>query len=98
MDPDIKQLLEENLKISKENQELIKKVYSIERWALITKFLYWFIIIAVAIGALYFIKPYLGGILNIYSGGVSDINTIKDISDTLNTSSWQDLIKEVNSQ
>jgi len=98
MDPELKQLLEENLRLSKENNVLLLKIRNIQRWAQITKILYWFVIIAAAVGALYFIKPYLGGILNIYSGGVSDINSIQSIGGTLNSSTWQDLIKEANGQ
>jgi hypothetical protein len=97
-DSDIKKLLEENLKLSKENNELLKKVRAFQRWSQITKVLYWFVIILVAAGAFYFIQPYLGGILNLYSGGVSDIGSVKNIKDTLtnSTQSWQDLIKDVN--
>lgn len=98
MDSEIKELLQANLKLSQENNELLKKVRNVQRWALITKILYWFVIIGVAVGALYFIKPYLGGILNIYSGGVSDINSIEGVKNALNgsTKDWRDLIKEVN--
>ena len=60
MDPELKQLLEENLRLSKENNVLLLKIRNIQRWAQITKILYWFVIIAAAVGALYFIKPYLG--------------------------------------
>jgi hypothetical protein len=98
MDPELKQLLEENLRLSKENNVLLLKIRNIQRWAQITKILYWFVIIAAGVGALYFIKPYLGGILNIYSGGVSDINSIQGIGGSLNSSTWQDLIKEANGQ
>lgn len=98
MDQDIKQLLEENLKISKENNELIKKVRQYQRWSQITKVLYWFVIIGIAFGSFYFIKPYLGGLLNVYSGGVSNVNSVKGIKNALNnsTQNWQDLIKDVN--
>jgi uncharacterized protein involved in cysteine biosynthesis len=96
MDPLLKQLLEENLKLSKENNVLLLKIRNVQRWAQITKILYWFVIIGVAIGAFYFIQPYLGGVLNIYSGGVSDISSIKDIGNTLNSKNWQNLIKDVN--
>lgn len=98
MDSEVKKILEENLKLSKENNELLKKVRGFQRWSQITKILYWFIIIGVAIGSFYFIKPYLGGLVNLYSGGVSDVNSVKDIGNALHnsTQNWQDLIRSVN--
>ncbi|MDD3662597.1 MAG: hypothetical protein PHT84_01895 [Candidatus Pacebacteria bacterium] len=83
MEPEIKSLLEENLKLAKENNELLKKVREFQRWSRITKVLYWFIIIGIALGAFYFIQPYFDGILNIYSGGVSDIDMMKNLSKDL---------------
>jgi len=83
MESEIKGLLEENLKLSKENNELLKKVREFQRWSRITKVLYWFIIIGIALGAFYFIQPYFDGILNIYSGGVSDMDVMKNLSKDL---------------
>lgn len=98
MDPEIKELLQANLKLSEENNELLKKVRGFQRWSQITKVLYWFIIIGIAFGAFYFVQPYLGGMINLYSGGVSDISSIKGVKDALSngTQNWQDLIKDVN--
>ena len=94
MDPDIKKLLEENLKISKENKELLIKVRNFQRWAQITKALYWLMIIGIAFGAFYYLKPMLGNLLNLYSGGVSSVNSIKDVGS--NMSEIQDLLKSLN--
>jgi hypothetical protein len=82
MDPEVKKLLEENLKLSKENNIMLLKIRSVQRWAQITRIFYWFIIIGITIGAFYFIKPYLGNLLNIYTGGVSGISNV-DISKSL---------------
>ena len=51
MDPETKQLLEENIKLSKENNELLLKLYRIQRWAQITRIIYWFLIIGFSVGA-----------------------------------------------
>jgi len=83
MEPDVKQLLEENLKLSKDNNELLNKLYRIQRWAQITRILYWVIIILVALGAFYYIKPLLGNLLNVYTGGVSGIDNIGEITNKL---------------
>jgi len=98
MDQEVKQLLEENLKLSKENNKLLLKIRSVQRWARITRIFYWFLIIGVSIGAFYFIKPYLGNLLNVYTGGVSGINNISDITKNLKNGQTdiQDLLKSLN--
>jgi hypothetical protein len=84
MEPELKQLLEENLRISKENNVLLLKVRSVQRWAQITRYLYWVAIVLVSFGAFYFIKPYLGNVLNLYTGGVtSNVNNVNDLKNSL---------------
>ena len=97
MDPEVKNLLEENLKISKENNVMLLKIRSVQRWAQITRIFYWVLIIAITIGAFYFIKPYLGNLLNIYTGGVSGISNV-DITKNLKDgqANMQDLLKSLN--
>ena len=97
MDPEVKHLLEENLRISKENNELLIKVRNVQRWAQITKVFYWIAIIGVSFGALFYLKPYLGNLINVYSGGVSGVNNIGDISTQLKDQQQiQDLLKSLN--
>jgi len=98
MDQEIKNLLEENLRLSKENNRLLLKVRSVQRWARITRIFYWFLIIGVSIGAFYFIKPYLGNLLNIYTGGVSGINNVSNITKNLKNgqTNIQDFLKSLN--
>ena len=66
MDIEVKQLLEENLRLSKENNELLLKVYNIQKWGQIIRISYYVILVLVALGALYFIKPFVSDFLNIY--------------------------------
>ena len=73
MSPEDRKLLEENLKLSKENNVLLVKLHNIQRWANITRVFYWLIIIGISIGAFYFVKPFLGNIVNLYTGGALDV-------------------------
>jgi hypothetical protein len=91
MDPEVKKLLEESIKLSKDNNILLHKIRSVQRWGQIARIFYWILIIGVTIGAFYFIKPFLGNLLNVYTGGVSGINNIGDI-----TKQGQDLFKSFN--
>lgn len=95
MDGELKNLLEENLKLSKENNELLIKVRRVQKWAQYSRVFYWFIIIGITFGAFYFIQPYLENLLNLYTGGVGISNT--SIKEGLsNTEAVSDLIKELN--
>lgn len=97
MDQESKQLLEETLRLSKENNVLLLKIRSVQRWAQFTRIFYWILIIGVSFGALYYIKPYLGNLVNIYTGGVSGVDNISDISSKLKDQQQiQDLIKSLN--
>ena len=98
MDGETKKLLEENLALNKENNKLLHKIRDVQRWGQITHIFYWFLIIGVTIGAFYFIKPYLGNLLNVYTGGVSGINNISDITKNLKNgqTNIQDLLKSLN--
>ena len=96
MDSNEKRLLENNSKLLKENNELLRKIHGIQRWSQITKIVYWIIILGIAFGSFYFIQPYIDNILRVYSTGVSEINTIKNISKKLNTNNSHNLVKNKN--
>jgi hypothetical protein len=71
MEPDVKQLVEENLRLSKENNELLLKIYNIQKWSQIIRIGYYVVIVLIGIGAFYFIKPFLSNL-----GGLSNIGGI----------------------
>lgn len=97
MDPEVKNLLEENLKLSKVNNELLLKIRSVQKWAQITRIFYWVAIIGASFGALYYLKPYLGNLMNVYTGGVSGIENMSDMSKSLKDQQQiQDLLKSLN--
>jgi uncharacterized membrane protein YukC len=94
MEPDVKDLLEENLKLSKENKELLKKIYKIQRWIQISKAIYLLIIIGFFAGAFYFIQPLVNQVLDVYSGGFQNLKS--SIENKEVEKDWRELIREVN--
>jgi hypothetical protein len=96
MDGETKELLRESIEISKENNAMLKKMVRAQKWTNIYRVVYWGIIIFSSLGAYYFIQPYLSSLINLYSGGVSDIGKISDISQNLNIKTdkqqFQDLL------
>lgn len=85
MDEEAKRLLQENLRLSKENNELLQKIRRVQRWSQISKIIYWVIIIGIAYGAFYYLKPYLEGIMNIYDGGFSNGEDWKGLLEMFNS-------------
>ncbi|MDE2031065.1 MAG: hypothetical protein KGI58_02270 [Patescibacteria group bacterium] len=87
MDPETKQLLQENLDIAKENNLMLKKMVRSQKWTNIYRVVYWGIIILSSVGAYYFIQPFLGNLLNVY--GVSGVKNYGDVVNNLNSNKQQ---------
>jgi hypothetical protein len=68
MDPNERQQLKEALELSRENNTLLKKMWRATQWGRAIKALYWFIIIGVTVGSLYFLQPYLDTLQGVYGG------------------------------
>jgi hypothetical protein len=62
-DENLHEILEENLKLTKENNKILRKMQSAMRWGRVVKFFYWIIIIGISIGAYYYIQPLLDSLL-----------------------------------
>ncbi len=95
MDPETKQLLKESLEISKENNQLLRRMVRNQRWTVAYRVFYWSIIILSSLGAYYFIQPFLENLLNVY--GVSDVNNVTDFTKNLgnNKQQIQDFINAI---
>ncbi len=66
MNPQEKQLLEESVALSRENNKILRKMLSIERWARVARIIYWIILIGASVGAYYYIQPYLEQLWSTY--------------------------------
>ena len=82
MSPEEKELLNRTLKLSEENNQILRGIQRSMRFSRFMSILYWVVIIGSAIGAFYLIQPYVNAI----SGGTSS-----SLSDMLK--SYQDLTK-----
>ena len=71
MDPESQKLLEENLALSKENNEMLHSIRRSMRMARFMSILYWAFIIGSAVGAFYLIQPYIEQLKDVYSGANS---------------------------
>jgi hypothetical protein len=49
-----------------ENTRMVRALYRAQRWAFVYRIVYWVIIIGLALGAFYFIQPYLTALTGAY--------------------------------
>ncbi|MDD5721264.1 MAG: hypothetical protein PHT16_02345 [Candidatus Pacebacteria bacterium] len=76
MDPESKKLLEDTLVLAQENNKMLHSVMRSMRLARIMRIIYWVIIIGSALGAYYFIQPYIDQLIGVYSGAKSDLDNV----------------------
>ena len=72
MDPESKKLLEETFALAKENNDMLHSLRRSMRLARFMSLLYWVFIIGSALGAYYFLQPYIDQLKTIY-GSTSNI-------------------------
>ena len=80
MDPESKKLLEETFALAQENNRMLQSMRRSMRLSRIMSFLYWAFIIGSAVGAYYFIQPYLEQLVGVYSGAGDMLNNFKQLS------------------
>lgn len=83
MDLQEKHLLEENLEVSKETNELLKKVVSSQKWGRIFRIFYWVLIIGSSIGAYYWLQPILGTVLGNYDSVMKGLDSVQQKTQSL---------------
>ncbi|MEK7080859.1 MAG: hypothetical protein AAB902_00470 [Patescibacteria group bacterium] len=89
MDPESKKLLEETFALAQENNKMLHKVRSVQKWATFWRTLKIVVVIGIALGSFYYLEPYLNKIADLY-------NSISGTGQKLNESggSFQDLLKK----
>jgi len=78
MDSEDKHKLDRALELSEENNQMLKKMIRNMRWSRLIKVIYWTVIIAVSVGALYFAQPYVDSVSDAY-------NSIQDTTRSVNS-------------
>lgn len=82
MDPEIRNMLQQNLDLARENNEMLKKIRSIQKWQQVYRIAYWVVVLGISFGAYYYLQPYLEKVLSIYTGQASAMNGLsKSFSD-----------------
>ena len=90
MNEEEKALLLETVTLVKENNKMLKKVRSVQKWANFWLTIKALIFIGVALGSFYFLEPYINKTIDLYnkiSGTTEKVNTT--------TNSLQDVLKKI---
>jgi len=74
MDPESKKLLEDTFVLAKENNKMLHSVMRYMRISRMMSIIYWVLIIGSAVGAYYFIQPYVDQLIGIYGGAKSGLD------------------------
>ena len=68
MDIQEKRLLEETAALARENHKLLKKIHRGALWGRTIRFIYWVVVLGLAVGAFYFLQPYIDQARELYQG------------------------------
>ena len=82
MNPNDKELIQKTYELSEENNKILKGIRSSNRWATAFKIFYWIIIIGVAVGAFYYVQPYVDIAMKAYTSIRGDLKNVKGVVDT----------------
>ncbi|MDD5318667.1 MAG: hypothetical protein PHF79_02510 [Candidatus Pacebacteria bacterium] len=80
---DLKQLIEETLRIGKENQRVLKHLESTFRIYRYLTVLRWLFVVAIAVGAFYFLQPFMQEIAKIYQAVTGNHISLPDFDSFL---------------
>lgn len=79
MTPEERALLQRVAQTVEENNEILRGIRSSMRWARVWRVVYWTVIIGSAVGAYWFIQPYIDTLLSVYTDAQTNINNVKGI-------------------
>ncbi len=83
MDPEIDKALSEQMELIEENNRLIKKIHKSIVMGRFISILYWVVIIGSALGAYYFLQPYVDVVLKAYENIKEGFGAAQDLSSSI---------------
>jgi len=78
MQPEERKMLEHTLKLSSENNLMLRKMKRAQTWSTIIKFLYWGMIFGGAALAWYYLQPVYVEVLNAYRGVSESVSGLQE--------------------
>lgn len=81
MDPETQKLLRQNLKLSRENNEILTKIYSSHKRARVWSFIKALVWIALLFGAYYLVAPYVENLTDAYRSMLEALQKFQEARD-----------------
>lgn len=78
MSPEERQLLEETVALSRDNNKMLRQLRGAMRWAWFYSIIKWAIVIATTLGAYYYLQPYLFKLLDAYKAVLDGVDQVKE--------------------
>lgn len=79
MQPEEKEMLKKTLELSQENNKILHSIRRSMLRGRIFQIIYWLVIIGVAIGAYYYVEPYIDTAVGAYGSVKGDLKSFSDI-------------------
>ncbi len=79
MSPEEREMLKKTLELSQENNKMLHSIKRQMLFGRIIRIVYWVIIIGAAVGAYYYIEPYLDGAIGAYGSVKGDLQSFGDL-------------------
>ena len=83
MEQEDRERLKRILELTEKNHKMVRKMYSTMRWGNLLKVVYWIVIVGVAVGAFYFLQPFLQSVQQTYKDLQVGVDGIRGTFSTL---------------
>lgn len=86
MSPEERQLLEETVTLSRENNQILRQLRGALRWGRFYSVLKWVLVVGSTLGAYYYLQPYLFKLFDAYQTLLSGLNEVKQTGSNVGAS------------
>ncbi len=87
MTPEEKELLHRSVALSEENNDILRSIQRTMRFSHFLNIIYWIVIIGIAVGAFYFVQPYVKEFQSMYASAQSQFGSFANMFNTLKQAS-----------
>jgi hypothetical protein len=84
MNPEERKLLQNTFNLAEENNRMLRKVRGVQKRQAVFSVLKWIVIIGVAVGAFYFLQPYIDNVLKFIQDSSASLNQLKNLGNIPN--------------
>lgn len=84
MDEELRSLVEETKELVEENNKILHSIQRTTRLGFFVKLLYWLVVFGIAVGAFYYVKPYIEQLMKVYESVKQTESKLQNVTDSFN--------------